>query len=65
MESKFLCQKGEGERIIRLICQKNGEEHLGVDVCPAQGFKTFGLRFRGDWLQPYLCLLYTSDAADE
>lgn len=54
MEREFLCQKREGQRIIRLICQKNGEEHLGVDVCPAQGFKTFGLRFRGDWLQPYL-----------
>lgn len=52
MGMEFLCEKREGA--IRLSCRKEGREYLGVDVCPSQGCKTFGLRFAGDWLQPYL-----------
>lgn len=38
---------------IRLICEKEGEEWLGVDLYPDSGFKSAGLRYRGSWLQPY------------
>ena len=43
-----------GLEVIRLSCMENGEERMGVDICPSHGCKTFGLRFRKDWLQPYI-----------
>ena len=54
MGREFFCHKRADQQSIRLSCQKDGREHLGVDVCPSQGCKTFGLRYQGDWLQPYL-----------
>lgn len=46
-------EQPDGRRYLRLSCKKEGREWLGVDLYPDSGFKSAGLSYRGDWLQPY------------
>lgn len=49
----FWYQKMENGGFVRLGCDKSENPWMSVDVYPAMGFKTAGLCYKGEWLQPY------------
>ena len=53
MGFRFWYQEFEKEGFIRLGCDKEGKPWMSVDVYPSMGFKTAGLCYKGEWLQPY------------
>lgn len=53
MKTVFRYQRMDEHSCIRLICEKDKKEWLGVDLYPESGFKSAGLCYRGTWLQPY------------
>ncbi len=52
MALQFWYQEQKEENYIRLGCEKDGNIQMSVDVYPAMGFKTAGLSYKGEPLQP-------------
>lgn len=53
MGTRYFYREYKEEGYIRLCCEKDETLWLSVDVYPKYGFKSCGLNYRGDWLQPY------------
>ena len=53
MECVFGYRYLEESSGIRLFCESEGKEWLGIDIYPEAGFKSAALSYRGDRLQPY------------
>lgn len=53
MGTRCFYREYKEEGYIRLCCEKDEKLWLSVDVYPGHGFKSCGLNYRGDWLQPY------------
>ncbi len=51
MGGRFWYQEKQGD--IRLGYEEDGTCKMSVDVYPSMGFKTAGLRYKENWLQPY------------
>ncbi|MFR8318724.1 MAG: aldose 1-epimerase [Catenibacillus sp.] len=54
MKTVFYYRWSEKYDCIRLICEKDGKEWLGIDLYPDSGFKSAGLAYQGTWLQPFM-----------
>lgn len=53
MRTVFCYRWSEKYHCIRLACEKDEKEWLGVDLYPDSGFKSAGLAYKGTWLQPF------------